>query len=64
VIVWGTRELGLRRINLARPIPRYESEDRLEALRGFGVEHGRHIERTHNLRRHVVDLNASPSGLG
>jgi ParB/RepB/Spo0J family partition protein len=34
-------------------------DERLEALREFGAEHGRHTERTHNLRQHIVTLNAS-----
>jgi hypothetical protein len=39
-------------------------DERLEALRKFGIEHGRHTERTHNLREHILRLNATPSGPG
>jgi ParB/RepB/Spo0J family partition protein len=34
-------------------------DERLEALREFGAENGRHTERTHHLREHILTLNAS-----
>ncbi len=47
------------RARLAELIP----EERLDALREFGAEYGRHTERTHHLREHILTMNASqPDG--
>ena len=46
---------GELRSRLAEMTP----DERLEALREFGDEHGRHTERAHNLRQHILTLNAS-----
>lgn len=37
-------------------------DERLNALREFGADYGRHTERTHNLRQHVLTLNAGEPG--
>ena len=46
---------GTLRDRLAEMAP----DERLEALREFGVEHRRHTERAHNLRQHILTLNGS-----
>ena len=34
-------------------------DERLDALREFGTQHGRHTEPTHSLREHILNLNAT-----